>query len=140
MADRSRRLSRSLLALLVDRGAKQVGNVAQRGHARPGLLVIAYVFGIVFLSDCSRRKTDLLLSRIQLEDLELKHLTDHNRILRLLDSRIAQLGDVAKTFDPFLDLYKRAKVREPHNLARDHIAQAVRLKESIPRVWLQILY
>ena len=92
--------------------AEQVGDIAKRRHARTGLVIVTNVFGIVLLADRARRQADLLLRRIELENLERQNLADLDRVFGLLDPLVAQLGDVAKTLDAFFDLDKRAEVRE----------------------------
>src|ERR1051326_9426868 len=98
------------------------------------MLVSLHVSPAGFFANGAQTQAPFLLFRVHLDDLEVVLLAcfqlDRSAI------GIRGLRIVAKAFDALGDLNEGSELREAQNLAVDHVANAVRLEESLPGVRL----
>src|SRR5258707_9602511 len=109
-----------------------------RTGARHRLLIGLHLRARSLFAHGADAQPNLLLFRSHLDDLEFV-LRSRLQVQRLAIS-IHRLGLVAKPFDAFRNLHKRAERRHAQHFAVDHIAHMVRLEEGFPNVGLKLLH
>ena len=73
---------------------------------------------------------------VDVDDLDPHLLADRHDLLRRLDVRLGQLGDVHQALDPFADPHERPERHELGDQAGDDLAGLVLALELAPRVLL----
>src|SRR5262249_30269395 len=114
--------------------AEQICYITERGHSSSSLVIIPHVLGVVLLADRTGGQPDLLLCRIQFEDLELQRLAGLHRAFGLLYSFVAQFGYMTQTFYALFELDECTEAGKSHYFASDHVTQFVRLEEPFPGI------
>ena len=98
------------------------------------VLLALGVFGHGFLA-----QTNLSVSRTELNDLEIDIVADRKSGIDPMTIGVINLGHVAQTFDPLVQLDEYSKGRKPHDLSPDRVADMMVGEEQFPDVGLQLL-
>ena len=86
------------------------------------------------------RKTDLLISGFDAENLKVHFLSELGDILGTIDTRLGELRNVAQAFESFAQLDKNAKIGKARYFAFYNVAGPMGCNKSFPRAWRKILH
>src|SRR5262249_41265841 len=116
-----------------------VFRVEQVGKRRTAVCAIA--IGIIFPSlgvfgQRPMAQADFALGRAEFNDLEFTVIAQLEPVLYILAIRIVEFGNVAQTFDAFIEFHKDSEWSMPHDSAPNDVAHTVSREELLPDIRL----